>query len=130
MYIKPVKYHSDNYLKLIAEAGTVFNLPKWLDIYGKQILAEGIYNDNNDLIGSFFLFEGKKLGLKYYITPPYSPHIGLFYKNPAESKANRQAFDKEVVTLIKDHLVKLKPKLLSIALPFSINDTQPFYWND
>lgn len=128
MYIKEIKYHSDNYLKLIAENGTVFNLPKWLDIYGKHILVQGIFNDNHELIGSFFLFEGKKLGMKYQITPPYSPHIGLFYKNPAQSKANQQAFDKEVVTLVKDFLVKLKPKLLSIALPFTINDTQPFYW--
>jgi hypothetical protein len=130
MYIKEVKYQSDNYLKLIAESGTVFNLPKWLDMYGKHILVRGIFNDNHDLIGSFFLFEAKKLGIKYYITPPYSPHIGLFYINPAQSKANQQAFDKEVVTLVRDYLVQLKPKLLSIALPFTINDTQPFYWDN
>lgn len=130
MYIKDIKYHSDSYLKLIAESGTVFNLPKWLDIYGKHILVQGIFNDNHELIGSFFLFEGRKLGLKYCITPPYSPHIGLCYNNPAQSKANQQAFDKEVVTLVKDFLVKQKPKLVSIALPFTINDTQPFYWNN
>jgi lipid II:glycine glycyltransferase (peptidoglycan interpeptide bridge formation enzyme) len=130
MYIKAIKYNTGAYQKLIDISGSVFNLPKWLDMYGQQLLVQGIFNDNDELIGTFFLFEGKKLGLKFQITPPYTPHIGLIYNNPAESKANRQAFDKEVVTLLKDHLVKLKPKLLSIALPFTINDTQPFYWDN
>jgi hypothetical protein len=130
MYIKEIKYSSNNYLKLISECGTVFNLPAWLDMYGKNILVLGIFNDNKDLIGTFFLYAGKKLGLKYFITPPYTPHIGLCYVNPAQSKANIQAFDKEVVTLVKDHLIALKPKLISIALPFTINDTQPFYWDN
>src|SRR4051812_45997541 len=105
MYIKAIKYNTGAYQKLIDISGSVFNLPKWLDMYGQQLLVQGIFNDNDELIGTFFLFEGKKLGLKFHITPPYTPHIGLIYNNPAESKANRQAFDKEVVTLLKDHLV-------------------------
>jgi hypothetical protein len=69
------------------------------------------------------------VGLKYFITPPYTPHIGLRYVNPAKSKANTLAFDKEIVTVVKDYIISLKPKLVSIALPFTINDTQPFYWD-
>jgi lipid II:glycine glycyltransferase (peptidoglycan interpeptide bridge formation enzyme) len=34
------------------------------------------------------------------------------------------------VALVKDHVLSLKAKLVSFALPFTINDTQPFYWDN
>lgn len=129
MYIKEISYKDENYRKLIVSKGTVFNLPEWLEMYEKNILVNGIFNDNHELIGSFFLFVGQKFKMKFVITPPYTPNMGLFYINPAQSKANGLTFDKEVMTLIKDHLNSLKAKLITIALPFSAKDTQPFFWD-
>ncbi len=129
MYIKAISGKEENYKKLIAGIGSVFNLPEWLAIYDEALLVNGIFNDNHDLIGTFFLFKSKRSGLTYIITPPYSPHIGLCYVNPAQSQSNSLTFDKDVITLLKDHLITLKAKLLTIALPFTVTDTQPFYWD-
>jgi hypothetical protein len=60
MYIKEITYQSDNYLKLVSECGTVFNLPEWLDMYETNILVHGILNANNDLIGTFFYLPVQK----------------------------------------------------------------------
>ncbi len=98
-------------------------------MFEKNIITIGIFNDNHELIGSFFLYKGTKWGMKYIITPPYTPNIGLIYKNPAQSRANGQAFDKEIINLIKDYFISLKPKLLMLSLPYTIKDTQPFFWN-
>lgn len=129
MYIKNLSYNEEKYKKLVSEIGSVFNLPEWLAMYGEDVIVNGIYNDNHDLIGTFFLFKSKRSGLTYIITPPYTPHIGLCYVNPAQSRSNSLTFDKEVITLVRDHLNSLKAKLLTIALPFTVGDTQPFYWD-
>ena len=117
MYIKEIKYNDPAYLKVINSVGTVFNLPEWLHMFEKNIITNGIFNANNELTGTFFLFKGTKLGMKFIITPPYTPHIGLCYVNPAQSKANGLTVDKEVITLLKDYFISLKPKLLMVALP-------------
>jgi len=127
--IKLLDIHSDlNYLKLSSVMGSVFNSTQWLSMYEKSLGVYGIYDGDDKLIGSFFQYNGKKKGLKFCITPPFTPSNGLFFENKAKNKANRNSFEKGIMQLLADHFDTVKGSLLVSAFPSSFTDMQPFIW--
>lgn len=130
MYIKQIKPTDENYVKLAASNGSVFNTPDWIKIYDpKHFILNGIFNDNNELIGSFSLYKSSKFGMKYFITPPYSCNNGMMLVNPAQSVSNRNTFEKEVHQCINDYISTLNAKLFINAFPTWVIDTQVYFWN-
>ena len=55
---------------------SAFNSIPWLKMI-KNIKLYGIYNDNTELIGSFYFFSFKKWGASLNITPPFSIVISV-----------------------------------------------------
>ncbi|MEI6019615.1 MAG: GNAT family N-acetyltransferase [Bacteroidota bacterium] len=107
----------------------VFNSKKWLDVYeASQIQSCAIFNKNNDVIGCFVYYIFKKSSFKFIITPPYAPHIELFYVNPAESIVGKNTFDKEISEALAVYFKSLSYDYFNINLPINIVDTQPFIW--
>lgn len=118
------------YELLVKNHGSVFNSPEWIDIYGKELITLGIFNDNNELIGSFYVFKNKKLGLTYIVNPPFSPGNALCFKNPAEGKSNRITFEKGIHECIAKWLMNQNAKLCVSSFPVQINDMQEYFWKD
>ena len=107
----------------------VFNGNDWLQVYqNKGVNPCVLLNNNNEVIGCFTYFRYRKSGFTFVITPPYAPHIELFYVNPAESVVGKNTFDKEVTECIAVYLRTLSYDYLNLNLPTSIVDTQPFIW--
>ena len=52
----------DKYL-LSEKSNSVFLSEKWLNLFGKELQAFGIFNKNNSLIGGFTMQLEKKFGL-------------------------------------------------------------------
>lgn len=120
--------HLSAYTILTGESGSIFNSPPWIQLYGNDLEQYGIFDNDQKLIAAFYLFKTKMMGLTYYKNPPYTPHIGLCYKNKAGNKANALAFDKNLLTELADFLLSLSPGLYTLALPSGITDVQPFIW--
>jgi lipid II:glycine glycyltransferase (peptidoglycan interpeptide bridge formation enzyme) len=119
------------YEKLCSQKdASVFNKVEWLKIYDDQLNLYGIYNDNNELIGSFYFFNGKKYKQEFNICPPFTPHNGLFFENRAENSSNINTFNKKIIEEVSDFIHKLNSKLVVFVLPASIQETQPFTWKD
>ncbi len=130
MIVKPIDTKGVDYLKLVEKAGSVFNLPNWLAIYNPEnIVTLGIFNLNNELIGALNLYKSKKAGTTYYSVPPYSPSNGFTLINPAQSNANKIAFEKDVHEALIKHFALLKAALFISAFPTNVIDTQPYFWN-
>jgi hypothetical protein len=106
----------------------LFNTTAWLNIFDERLNILGIYNNNQELIGSFFGLVGKKYGFPYFINAQFTPHCGLFYSNPALSPASKAGTDKKVIELISEYLRQQKFKFIQFYLPFQIIDAQPFIW--
>lgn len=113
---------------LADESGSIFNSPSWIQLYGNNLEQYGIFDNDQKLIAAFYLFKTKMMGLTYYKNPPYTPHIGLCYKNKAGNKANALAFDKNLLNELANFLFALSPALYTLALPVSVIDVQPFIW--
>ena len=109
--------------------GVLFNSPAWLSVYASHALVRcAILNNNNEIIGCFVYYQFKKSLFTFVISPPYTPHIDLFYINPAASVVGKNTFNKEVSDTLADYISELKCQYLSLNLPGHISDTQPFIW--
>jgi hypothetical protein len=128
MKIGTVDIHSARYAQLVRSHGSVFNDPAWLQMYGDKLITQGIYNANEELIGAFNVYRGRKAGLDYYIVPPFSPSNGFFYVNPAQQNASRIATEKEIHEALSSYLRRLKGFLKITAFPVGVTDMQVYYW--
>jgi lipid II:glycine glycyltransferase (peptidoglycan interpeptide bridge formation enzyme) len=117
-----------SYTILASESGSIFNSISWINLYGNALEQYGIFDNDQKLIAAFFLYKTKMFGLTYYKNPPYTPHIGLCYKNKSSNKANALTFDKNIVTELADFIASLKSGLFTLAMPSQLTDTQPFIW--
>lgn len=122
------KDHLPPYNILANESGSIFNSLPWINLYGTNLEHYGIFDNDQKLVAAFYLYKTKQFGLTYYKNPPYSPHIGLCYKNKSANKANALAFDKNLNTELADFILSLNYGLLTLALPATVKDAQPFIW--
>ncbi|MBP7810086.1 MAG: GNAT family N-acetyltransferase [Bacteroidia bacterium] len=118
------------YVKLSTKLNaSVFNSLSWIGMF-KAIKIYGIFNDNNELTGSFYLYAFKKMGAQMHITPPFTPNNGLFFENRAENSANINSFNKNVISEIAEFVNTLTSKLTVFILPTGNIETQPFTWKN
>jgi lipid II:glycine glycyltransferase (peptidoglycan interpeptide bridge formation enzyme) len=117
-----------SYTILANETGSIFTSKAWIDLYDNNLEQYGIFDNDKKLIAAFYLYKSKIAGLTYYKNPPYTPHIGLCYKNKAGNKANALAFDKSIVAELADFILSLKAGILTVAMPYRVKDVQPFIW--
>ena len=120
--------HLPAYIQLANDSGTIFNSVAWLELYGEQLEHYGIFDNDHKLIAAFYLFKTKLWGFTYYKNPPYTPHIGLCYKNKSSNKANACSAEKNLITELADFIESLKGGLYTLAFPATTIDMQAFIW--
>jgi hypothetical protein len=108
----------------------LYNSELWLKVYDDSLKVIGIFNKANELIGSFNLYYGSKLGQQYIITPPYSTDIGLWYLDPSKTNFQKHKLLKNILGAIANYLRNQKVMFIDIVLPEQIKDIQPFLWNN
>jgi hypothetical protein len=117
-----------DYARVTSEAGGVFCSAQWLGSYGEKLRTAGIHNEDAKLIGGFYYYEERRLGVKFIKLPPYSPYCGLHFQNPASNTSSRSGFSKEVMEAVCGYLLGLGGKLMILAFPPEVIDMQPFIW--
>lgn len=110
--------------------GSVFNMIEWSNIFNNNLLRYGIYNDNNELIGGFFLYKEKRMGFSIYRTPPFTPQIGPFLKINAQNPVAVLGTWKKALSLMADFIDKLPYLIVTISLSKNLIDMQPFIWKN
>lgn len=127
MEIKELNSNDSAYADLVKTAG-VFNSPKWLSIYDSNLKLFGLYNNDNKLFGTFFWYTESRMGIKRLRLPPYTPHCGLYFTNPAQNRSSINSFNKEVKEKLVEFFEISKKNLLTLAFPTAIVDLQSFTW--
>ncbi len=130
MFIKEINTEfAEKYYK-ICGGEPAFNPFSWQkNVHGENLKIYGIFEEDGQLIGTFYLYISKKIGFNFIKTPHYMPGIGLVYNNRTQNEANSLSFNKKIITLICEFLQSLPYGVISIALPPGVIDTQPFFWN-
>lgn len=127
MEIKELNSNDSAYAELVKTA-SVFNSPQWLKNYGLDLKLFGLFNNDNKLFGAFYWYTETRMAIKRLRVPPYSPHCGLFFNNPAQNRSSINSFNKEVKEKLVEFFDSTKKNLLTIAFPTSIIDLQSFTW--
>jgi len=130
MFIKEINTEfAEKYYKLCG-GEPAFDPFSWQkNVHGEHLKVYGIFEDDGQLIGAFYFYVSKKFGFNFIKTPHYMPGIGLLYNNRTQNEANSLSFNKKIITLICEFIQSLPYGVISIALPPSVIDTQPFFWN-
>lgn len=110
---------------------SIYASAEWLSIYPENNLSiKGIFNNNNELIGCFFYYIKKQMGvLNHLSSPPYIPHCNLFFINSAVNKSRKHSTNKKVTKLIAEYLKDAKANIITLPFPPENIDMQYFYWN-
>ncbi len=129
MIIKEIKsIHDPVYSDLVSRAGTVFNSPSWLALYGNKLQLFGIYSSDDQLAGAFFLYRERKAGFSFFKNPPFTPHIGWMFENRSQNHSRALSQNKNAMEVLADFMQGLPTGVISCAFPFSASDMQPFIW--
>ncbi len=130
MFIKEInKDFEEKYIKVNGGV-PAFNAFEWQQkVHGQNLIVYGIFDEDEQLIGAFHLYISKKLWFTFIRTPHYMPHIGLAYINRTQNEASTLSFNKKIIELVCSFMQSLPFGVISVALPPSIIDTQPFFWN-
>lgn len=130
MHIKEIDSNFEEKYTKLCGGSPAFNSFAWQkNVHPSGLKIYGIFEDDNQMIGTFHLHFEKKMGFTFIKTPHYIPHIGLVFNNRTQNEANGLSFNKKVVEHVCDFVKSLPYGVISIALPPSVIDTQPFFWN-
>lgn len=113
---------------ILLERGGAFASPAWIDLYAGKNKLIGIFNDNDELIGTFNIFSFKKYSLTILINPPFAPHINLWYINPAQTPSSVNAFNKQVMQHMADYLIGTGAHYIKLNFSGAVVDTQALVW--
>jgi hypothetical protein len=106
----------------------LYTSESWLNIYDDSLKIIGIFNNAKELIGSFNLYYGSKIGQRYIITPPYSTDIGLWYRDESNTSFQKHKLLKNILNAIAEFLNSQKVMFIDLVMPEHIKDIQPFLW--
>lgn len=126
MYLKEINIINNKYYDDLVINASIFSNAKWIAMYGSNVTTIGIFNNNHDLIGTFYVKIKPFLGFKIYQTASFSPHCGLYFINPSINPSSKITFEKDVMTLISNYLNSNKNCLTIIAFPYQYEDMHPF----
>jgi len=82
------------------------------------------------LVGGFHLWSEQRKGVEILREPPFTPHIGPFYRSPSDNHNKAQDFQKKISAVLAEFISSLKKPVVSCALHKDIIDTQPFIWEE
>ena len=118
----------DRFFQWSEQCGGVFTSHAWLSCLGENIRLFVVENEQKWEAG-FAAYVGGKLGVKTLITPPYTPHIGLFSEQKQKDGAKQLDYQKKILTAISIWLKSAPYAYFKLDLPTEWRDTQPFTWN-
>jgi lipid II:glycine glycyltransferase (peptidoglycan interpeptide bridge formation enzyme) len=129
MYIKEINTDLEEKYTGLFGCEPAFSGFKWREhVHGTNLKVYGIFEDDEQLIGAFHLYQSKKIGFTFIKTPHYMPHIGLTYNNRSQNESSRLSFNKKIIEHVCEFIQSLQHGVISIALPPFVIDTQPFFW--
>lgn len=128
MILKPIE-NIDLFIEKSEPIIGVFGSEKWLSVYGDQLTIIGIYKDEHQLIGGFYYYKTKKIGLTFLKLPPYTPHCSLFFTSESKNISSFNNFSKDIMNEVCTYFSNQKSELTVLAFPSNIIDFQPFIWN-
>jgi len=116
------------YQVICNEFGSVFNQLNWLSLFGDKVKIYTINNNEDKIIGGFFVYTEKLMNFKLLRNAPFTPSNGLFFISKASNNAKVNSDQKSLMMELSSFYESQQFGILRVPFPISINDFQPFIW--
>ncbi len=100
----------------------------WCECFGSSLQRFFLVDENEKPIGGFVAYHGGKGKLRTLITPPFTPHIGLFTNENKSKPVKVNSFRKDVIDAIADFLLSSKYVYFKLDFAPEWHDMQPMIW--
>lgn len=107
---------------------SLFLTDAWLDIFGGDAARYGVFDKGEEPIAVFAVYHGLKMGRRFLITPPLTPHCALSIHQRSQKPSSTQTLLKKVQMAMIDFFAADGADVIDIQLPTSMVDTQEFLW--
>lgn len=107
----------------------LFTSRDWCKIFPEALIRFMIEDDDDKPVGGFVAYEGGKHGLKTLITPPFTPHCGLFAIETKNNPVKKNSFRKEIIGTIAAFLKSSSYAYYKIDFAPDWVDMQPMLWS-
>ena len=108
--------------------GTIFHTSYWLRASGKNFVIYGCY-DKGELVGGLAIAYSKKLGIKYAHHPPWTPYLGIIFKE-MEGKYTKILSIQKKICREMARVLKEDFDAVYFNLSPHVIDIQPFIWEN
>jgi len=112
----------------VEEGVSLFASKEWASLYPTYLQAYQISGKGDHVIGSFLMFHKSSYSLRYSITAPFAPHIGLIAKSDTEKTESKQSFWKGIHEAIAVFIEAKNDALVEFCLSTDHIDSQPYTW--
>lgn len=129
MYARPIRNEELPQFDALAVAhGSIFHQPEWSRIFGDQLLRMGIFDKKDAMIGGFYAYRRRYLGISLYRNPPFTPDAGPFWIHRSQHPVSTIEEEREVVEAMAEGQMALRGALQWLSLSQGVKDTLPFRW--
>jgi hypothetical protein len=118
----------DEWDKLAAEHGCIFDSFRWAEVFGSSLARIGIYDRGDNLKGGFCVYQQRRFGLRVLRNPPFTRQIGPFFKVVSRNPAARTNEERAIVCAMEEYLTSQGAAVMSLGLSLGIVDCLPFFW--
>jgi len=108
--------------------GNLFTSAGWCRCYDDKLSRFFIRDEGGKTVGGFIAYNAGVGRVRTLITPPYSPHIGLFVLENRNSNSKENSFRKQVIDAIADFLRSAGYGYYKLEFAPEWNDMQPMIW--
>lgn len=110
------------------DSDQLYKQNNWLNCYGKKLSLIGIFNENDEVMGSFTVQKDSIKGMKAIFTPVFQSNSALEYKSATQKPSTRISNEKKLFESIANYLKDSKAKIVDISFPSAFSDMQAFQW--
>lgn len=106
-----------------------FSGEAWTRCFDKQVLHHHLIDENGQIIGGFVAYEGGKANLRTLITPPFTPHVGLYLEETRTNPVRVNTRRKQAMEAIAEYLKNSRYAYYKLDFAPEWCDMQPMLWN-
>lgn len=108
--------------------GTIFHKTSWLTSFVDYEFKIIVCTYRKNIVAGIPLTHTKRFAVKFAINPPFTPYLGIVFKEKNQKYSERLSFEKEISRKIAKN-TKDFASYMDYSFHYNFVDAQPFIWS-
>jgi hypothetical protein len=121
------EYEEWNSLVDRSPQGTVFHKTSWLTSFDEYHCKIIVCTFKKNIVGGIPLTYTERYGIKFAVNPPFTPYLGIIFRESNQKYNKRLSFEKRISSTIAGNIKDFAP-YTEYSFHYNFLDAQPFIW--